>query len=203
MHELAPYFGLLSSFDNANAVAIDLAHNVFLVGSVLSRKPERVLELGVGSGYVTSSLLYALRYNRKGKLTSVDNWFDWNGAEPAFASAFRAQGVSVIVSGEEEFVRSTPDDAYDFLVSDADHFQSHSWLDQHLRIVEHDGFLFFHDTNQPRTFPGLASIEAQLQARGLPSVHFKESSRPEERCQRGWLFAVNKKSMSSRRQEER
>ena len=35
-------------------------------------------------------------------------------------------------------------------------------------IVAHDGFLFFHDTNQPRMFPGLATIEASIQARGLP-----------------------------------
>jgi len=193
MHELTPYFNLLSSFNNANAVAIDLAHNVFLVGAVLARKPERVLELGVGSGYVTNSLLHALRFNRKGKLTSVDNWFDWKGVEPAFVAALRAAGVSVVVSSEEDFVRSAPDDAYDFLVSDADHFKSASWLDQHLRIVQHDGFLFFHDTNQPRTFPGLATIEEQIKTRGLPHFHFKESSRPEERCQRGWLFAINQK----------
>ena len=193
MHDLAPYFNLLSSFNNANAVAIDLAHNVFLVGAVLARKPERVLELGVGSGYVTNSLLHALRFNRKGKLTSVDNWFDWNGAEPVFVARLRAAGVNVVVSSEEEFVRSAPDDVYDFLISDADHFKSGGWLYQHLRIVQHGGFLFFHDTNQPRMFPSLATIEAQIKARGLPHFHFKESSRPEERCQRGWLFVINQK----------
>ena len=194
MHELGPYFNLLSSFNNANAVAIDLAHNVFLIGAVLARKPDRVLELGVGSGYVTNSLLCALRFNRKGKLTSVDNWFDWNGVEPKFVAPLRAAGVNVVVSGEEEFVRAAPDGAYDLLVSDADHFKSGGWLDQHLRIVQHDGFLFFHDTNQPRMFPGLATIEGQIQERGLPHFHFKESSRPEERCQRGWLFVINKKA---------
>jgi hypothetical protein len=105
MHELTPYFDLLSSFNNANVVAIDLAHNVFLVGAVLARKPANLLELGVGSGYVTNSLLHALRFNHRGRLTSVDNWFDWGGAEPAFASSIRAAGVTVVVSGEEEFVR--------------------------------------------------------------------------------------------------
>jgi predicted O-methyltransferase YrrM len=193
MHELAPYFNLLSSFNNTNAVAIDLAHNVFLVGAVLARKPENVLELGIGSGYVTNSLLHAIRFNRKGRLTSVDNWCDWKGAQPAFVPPLRAAGVNIVVAGEEEFVRAAPDDAYDFLVSDADHFRSGGWLDQHLRIVQHDGFLFFHDTNQPRMFPGLATIEGQIQSRGLCHFHFKESSRPEERCQRGWLFVINKK----------
>ncbi|HVX15399.1 MAG TPA: class I SAM-dependent methyltransferase [Pirellulales bacterium] len=194
MHDLNPYFDLLATFNNQNAVAIDLAHNVFLVGSVLARKPARVLELGVGSGYVTRSLLHALRYNRKGTLTSVDNWFDWNGAEPPFAAALRAAGATIVTSGEEEFVRLAPDDAYDFLVSDADHFRSAGWLDQHLRIVEAGGFLFFHDTNQPRMFPGLATIEGQVRERGLQHFHFKESSRPEERCQRGWLFVINQKT---------
>jgi predicted O-methyltransferase YrrM len=193
MHELTPYFNLLSSFNNANMVAIDLAHNMFLVGAVLARKPERILELGVGSGYVTNSLLHAVRYNRKGKVTSVDNWADWKGVEPAFAANLRAAGVSVIVSGEEEFVRATPDNAYDMLISDADHFRSSAWLDQHLRIVANDGFLFFHDTNQPRMFPGLTTIEGQIKDRGLPCFHFKESSRPDERCERGWLFVINKK----------
>lgn len=193
MHDLAPYFELLATFNNQNAVAIDLAHNVFLVGAVLSRKPEQVLELGVGSGYVTRSLLYALRYNRKGRLTSVDNWFDWKGAEPPFAAGLRAAGANIVVSGEEEFVRAAPNDAYDLLVSDADHFKSASWVDQHLRIVQHGGFLFFHDTNQPRAFPGLAGIESEIQERGLPHFHFKDSSRPDERCQRGWLFVINQK----------
>ncbi len=53
------------TFDNANTVAIDLAHNVFLVGALLARKPDNLLELGVGSGYVTHSLLHGMRFNRK------------------------------------------------------------------------------------------------------------------------------------------
>lgn len=113
---------------------------------MLSRKPENVLELGIGSGYVTMSLLHALRFNGRGKLTSVDSWFDWRGVEPPGVANLRGAGVNVVTSGEEEFVRAAPADAYDLLVSDADHFRSHLWLDQHLRIVAHDGFLFFHDT---------------------------------------------------------
>jgi predicted O-methyltransferase YrrM len=195
MQELTPYFNLLSTFNNSNnVVAIDLAHNVFLVGAILARKPDNVLELGVGSGYVTASLIYALRFNRKGRLTSVDNFFDWGGSEPAHVGSLRGAGVNVIIKGEEEFVRAAPSDAYDFLVSDADHFRSGGWLDQHLRLVQHDGFLFFHDTNQPQMFPSLATIEGQIKERGLPHFHFKESSRPDERCQRGWLFVINKKS---------
>ena len=84
-------------------------------------------------------------------------------------------------------------DALDFLISDADHLKSQNWLDQHMRVVQNDGFMFFHDTNQPRVFPGLATIEDQLKSRGLFCLHFRENSRPDERCDRGWLFAVNRK----------
>ena len=191
-NELAGYFQLLAR-GNPSAAAIDIAHNLFLVGAAVAKKPSRLLELGIGSAFVTQSLLHALRFNGKGRLTSVDNWLDWNGSPPPFVDGLRSAGVNVIVASEEEFVRASPDDAYDFLVSDADHFNSAAWLDQHLRIVEHDGFLFFHDTNQPRRFAGLATIERQISERGLPHFHFKESSRPEERCERGWLFVVNKK----------
>jgi len=193
MHDLATYFKLLTSFNNRNAVAIDLAHNVFLVGAVLARKPHSILELGIGSGYVTQSLLLALRFNQRGRLTSIDNWFDWHGGEPQFVQALRKAGVNIIISGEEEFVRSAPDDSYDFLVSDADHYRSGSWLDQHLRIVQHGGFLFFHDTNQPKMFPSLATIVPEIHERGLFHFHFTESSRSDERCQRGWLFVINAK----------
>jgi predicted O-methyltransferase YrrM len=193
MQELAPYFQLLSTFNNNNVVAIDLAHNVFLVGAVLARKPENVLELGFGSGYVTTSLFHALRFNQKGRLTTVDNWFDWRGVEPPAVHSFRQAGINVVTSGEEEFVRAAATDTYDFLVSDADHFRSGSWLDQHLRIVKHDGFMFFHDTNSAETFPSLGSIAPQIKQRGLPHYHFTQSTRPDERCQRGWLFVINKK----------
>ena len=103
------------------------------------------------------------------------------------------ESVARVTASEEAFVRSCPADAYDFLVSDADHFRSGGWLDQHLRIVQHDGFLFFHDTNQPQQFPSLGAIEPQVKERGLPYFHFKESSRGDERCQRGWLFVINQK----------
>jgi predicted O-methyltransferase YrrM len=194
MQDIAPLLTFLSSFNNNNVVAIDLAHNIFLIGAVLSRKPDNVLELGFGSGYVTTSLFQALSFNRKGHLTTVDNWFDWQGREPPYIENFRKVGINVITSGEEEFVRAAPSDTYDFLVSDADHFRSGGWVDQHLRIVKHDGFIFFHDTNSGAMFPSLGTIEGQIKERGLSHYHFKESSRPDERCQRGWLFVINKKN---------
>ena len=191
--ELMPYFGLLSRFDDSNPVAIDLAHNFFIVGSVLAKKPKMVLELGMGSGYLTSSLVHALKYNGVGTLTTVDSWYDTNGIEPAVVSDFRKSGVNVVLSTEEQFVKQAPTDGYDFLVSDADHMRSFEWLDEHLRIVKPDGLMFFHDTNNPEMFSGLATLERQVVERGLPYYHFTQNSRVGERCSRGLLFVMNKK----------
>jgi hypothetical protein len=192
--ELVPLFNLLAGFDHRNVVALDRAHNMFLIGAVMARKPLDILELGIGSAYVTMSLMYAIRYNQRGRLTSVDNWADWGGQEPPGVDALRKGGANIVTMGEEAFVRAAASDSYDLLVSDADHFRSAGWLDQHLRIVRHDGFMFFHDTNSLNAFPGLATIERRIGELGLPCFHFKESSRPDERCDRGWLFVINKKT---------
>ena len=193
MKELQPYFDLLTSFDHNQIVALDRAHGMFLNGAVLAKKPQNVLELGIGTGYTTLTLLHALRYNGMGKLTSVDNWFDWGGKEPAGVNVFRQAGVNIVAMGEGEFLKQAATDAYDLLVSDADHFHSHEYLDEHLRITQNDAFLFFHDTNSPGTFPGLATIEERIRAKGLPCFHFKTNSRADEHCDRGFLFVMNKK----------
>jgi predicted O-methyltransferase YrrM len=196
MSDLDAYFNVLRTYKPgaASAGALDLPHNVFLIGAVLARKPHHVLELGVGSGFVTVSLLHALRHNGRGALTCVDNWSAWGGAEPAGVQNFRAAGVNVVTMDEAHFVHDARTDAFDMLISDADRSRGHEWLDDHLRIVQSDGFLFFRDTNQPAIFPGLATIENRIRERGLPHFHFKESTRPDERCERGWLFVINRKT---------
>ncbi|HEY7243966.1 MAG TPA: class I SAM-dependent methyltransferase [Xanthobacteraceae bacterium] len=192
-HALAAFFDLVLGFDHRNCIAIDCAHNIFVIGAVLSKKPRNILELGIGTGYLSMSLVHALKYNQTGRLTSVDNWLDTHGWEPRLGAELRAEGVEVVCASEEEFVRRAPADAYDFLVSDADHQRSWSWLDEHIRIVEHDGFMFFHDTNQPDVFPGLAQLESRVKKLGLPFYHFTQGSREDEHCTRGILFVINKK----------
>ena len=193
MTELAPYFQMLEGFNHENVVALDRAHNLFLIGLILARKPERILELGIGTGYITASIVHALSYNKKGRLTSVDNWYDWGGMEPEGVANLRRAGVDVVSMGEHEFVLQAPTDGWDVLISDADHMHSQEWIEQHIRITRNGGFMFFHDTNQPGVFPGLATIEDKLKERGIFCLHFKENSRPDEHCDRGWLFAVNRK----------
>src|SRR5262245_248985 len=121
MQELKQYFEMLPQFVG-NVRAVDLAHNMFLFGCVVARKPRHVLEMGMGTGYVTGSLVHALNYNRVGDLTCVDNWFDWGGREPEGIAQVRAAGVRVVAPMDENaFLRSAPDNAYDLVVSDADH----------------------------------------------------------------------------------
>jgi predicted O-methyltransferase YrrM len=189
MSDLAQYFQLVTDFQPEER-AIDVAHNLLLVGAVLSKKPERILELGIGTGFVTRSLVAAVRFNGKGHITSVDNWFDWHGNEPSWIDQLREEGVTVRIDSEQAFLQKCPSDEYDFLISDADHVNSGNWLSEHLRVTRNDGFLFFHDTNSP-AWPTLLTIQRRLSH--LPHYHFTENSRPDERCSRGWLFVINKK----------
>jgi predicted O-methyltransferase YrrM len=190
---LIAYLQLLTNFDDRNPVALDKAHNLFVVGLILATKPKRILELGIGSGFLTSSIIYALQYNRLGTLTSVDNWFDTYGVEPHLVTELRKAGVDCVVSGEEEYVRNAPTNHFDILISDGDHYNSPKWLDQHLRIVRPQGILLFHDTNNNSMFPALSSIEPALIELGLWCYHFTANSRHGERCDRGLLFAINRK----------
>lgn len=184
----------LETFEDPGHVAIDRAHAVFLMGAVLARKPRDLLELGVGSGFVTRTLVAGVRYNGVGRITAVDNWLDWRGDEPPVIAELRAAGVEVMAPvPERDFVHGAATDAYDLLVSDADHRRSGTWVDEHLRIVRHDGFMFFHDTNHADRFKTLGLIEKRLRELRLPFHHFTESTRDDERCERGWLFAINKK----------
>ncbi|MDQ6828428.1 MAG: class I SAM-dependent methyltransferase [Gemmatimonadota bacterium] len=203
MDALNKYFEYIAHFDNSSGVALDRAHNLFLFGCLVSRKPQHVLELGIGSGFVSWTVVHGLRYNTRGSLTSVDNWLDWKGVEPPIAAELRAAGVEIIAPvAEKDFVRSAQTDAYDFLISDADHRRSGSWIDEHLRITQHDGFMFFHDTNHEERYQGLKAIQSRIAELQLPHFHFTESSRADERCERGWLFAINKKDQETRTRAE-
>jgi glycosyltransferase involved in cell wall biosynthesis len=195
MENLRQYFDHILTFDHSGLSPIDRCHNLFLIGAVLSKKPENVLELGIGTGYVTASLIHALHYNGKGKLTCVDNWFDWSGKEPAGVERFRSAGVRVVAPvSEKDFLKKCPPDTYDFLISDADPFLSGLWIDEHLRIATDKGFMFFRNTNRSDDMPNLALIEKRLKDLGLFYYHFTEQSRSDEHCQSGWLFAINDKA---------
>lgn len=173
-----------------NPTAIDLAHAVLLAGVVASAKPDDVLELGFGGGYSTDAIVQSLTWNGRGRLTIVDDWSDWRGVRPTHAARFPA--VEFVTESEESFVKSAPANRYDMLVSDADHSRSHLWFGDHCRIVRDSGTMFFHDTANA-DYPNLAGIVRDVESAGMPHTHFIASSRPGERCGRGWLMATNRK----------
>jgi glycosyltransferase involved in cell wall biosynthesis len=198
MENLRAYFDHILNFDHSSLSPIDRCHNLLLIGAVLSKKPDHILELGIGTGYVTAGLIHALRYNRKGKLTCVDKWFDWGGQEPPGIEKIRAAGVKVVAPMDEgQFVKECPADTYDVLISDADSFLSGLWVDEHLRIATDKAFMFFRNTNRSEDLPNLALIEQRLKQLGLLYYHFTEQSRSDERCAAGWLFAINDKTKSA------
>jgi SAM-dependent methyltransferase len=184
---------MLQLSESSDPTALDLAHVALLQGTAASLKPERVLELGVGSGYATDAVLQALAWNGRGELTCVDNWCDWGGREPPHARDLRDRGVTVVHSEEGAFVRAAPTDRYDLVISDAAHGAADRWVEDSLRIVRPEGVLFFHDTANP-DFPNLARITAHVARAGLPHYHFARSTRPGERCGRGWLMVTNRKA---------
>ena len=198
MENLRKYFDHVLNFDHSSRGAVDRCHNLFVTGAVLARKPHNVLELGIGTGYLTWSLIYALRYNGMGQLTCADNWFDWGMTEPAGIDKIRAAGVQVTAPvSEEEFVKQSPSNVYDFLISDADQFLSGLWIDELLRICQHNAFMFFRNTNRKDDLPNLQLIEKRIKELGLHHYHFTETSRDDEHCYQGWLFAVNDKTRFS------
>ena len=178
----------LLSFDSAQRVAVDDPHAVLIFGLAVSHKPQEVLEIGVGSGFLTQTLLNAVDYNRCGTLTCVDNWYDTDGQEPAFFEDLRSRGARFVFSSEEDFVKSCEANAYDFILSDGDHFNSGEWIDETLRILRPGGVVIFHDTNQPDVFPSLQKIVKRVEELGLFHYHFTQKSRKDERTDRGLLL---------------
>jgi predicted O-methyltransferase YrrM len=174
--------------------AMDVCHYLQIIGSLLAKKPEQVLEVGIGTAQLTAALVMGLRYNGTGVLTCVDNWSEWRGVEPAGIVALRESGVRVVAPvSERNFLSECPDNTYDFVISDGDHRNVDQWVDDYFRITRPNGFIYFHDTNNNSMFPAISRVLERVQELGLPYYHFIKSTRPEERCERGLLLVVNEK----------
>ena len=191
MENLKHYFEYLSAFDPAEINSIDHCHNVLLIGSVLSKKPRNVLELGIGAGGLTISIIYALRYNGVGKLTCVDDWSAWDGREPDGIDEIRAGGVKIVAPvGIAEYLPQCPDSAFDMVVADALQIEEMETLDQLERVAAEGAFVFFRNSNRQVSGGRNGAIEKWLGNRQMCCYHFTESSRPDEHCEEGWLFSI-------------
>lgn len=168
-------------------VKMDQCHLDLIYGLLVSHKPGKVLELGMGSGVATDVILRAFRYNGLPlDLTCVDNWLDWQGKKPQDVAQYEAAGVKVITAGEKEFVFSCSE-KFDFIVSDADHDHAQDWFDRTLSLLRPGGVLIYHDVTNP-DFRNLYSIYLSAKNANLSHFLFNTSSREEEKCERGLLI---------------
>lgn len=193
MDNIKAFVELLAGSDCQEA-AMDTCHYLQIVGSLVAKKTDNILEVGIGTAMLTTGLVMGMRYNQCGRLPCVDNWRDWHGIEPPEIATLREAGVMVIAPVEERvFLASSETDTYDFVVSDGDHSNSGTWVDEYFRITKPEGFIYFHNTNNHKMFPTLALVQQRVLQLGLPHYHFTQSSRKDERCERGLLFVVNRK----------
>lgn len=186
MNSIQKYFNTINIFE-WSPVAIDKCHSMLLFGALVSYKPEKVLEIGIGSGFATRALLSGIEYNQKGSLTCVDSWHDWNGEEPAHIEELRNQGATIVKSKEETFVKNCKPGEYDFIVADGDHRNSHLWAEDTYKLAKVNGLLFFHDVSMSR-YPGLKRFIEIAEEKGYSYILFDKSTLESEMCERGWLM---------------
>ena len=179
-------------------VAMDKAHIELIAAVAAALKPKRVLEMGYGSGRTTQAMIMANALYELGlHYTLVDNWTDWNGVMPAEVVALtmtKNMVFNVCTSTEEQFVGelSKKGEAFDLIVSDADHHRSHFWFSVVLeRLLAPGGVAFFHDVCSP-DFKSLWNLPIYARNWGMDIRVFSASSLKEERCERGLLMVMKR-----------
>lgn len=174
-------------YNQAPHVMIDRNHNSLIYSTAICSKPKEILELGIGSGFITYVLLYAIQYNCIGKITSVDNWSDWGSKPPEIQNLIN-YGVCVIESEEETFVRNAKKGFYDLIVVDGNHNDGHKWASETLDLLSPGGVLFAHDII---LFPNLGIYKKLAEERNLSYKIYSTSTRKDERCDRGFIVIYN------------
>ena len=182
----------ISRYPAGNTQALDFVHAHLVAGLVLSHKPKEILELGVGSAYLTSVLLEAIRENGCGRLTSVDNFFDWGGKKPAHIADLQCSYPewNLIVEDESAFVGNLRPETYAFVVSDGDHTRGYQMAPALFKSARPGSILVFHDTCS-EMFRLLGRLPGRCRQLGFPVLHFTAKSKPDERTDRG-LLVVSK-----------
>jgi predicted O-methyltransferase YrrM len=184
-------------------VMVDECHASLIAALVKAHKPVKLLELGVGSGFTSKQILDSLDWNGldTARYTLVDNWADWNFSIPEGIEHIARHPMCTIYQlSEMQFVFSTPE-KYDFIFSDADHWNADKWFDYvYERLLEPGGILIYHDvcTCDPPdgglVFPNLKNIYDRCVQLGIYHKVFNKSSKPDERCWRGLLVIFKKEA---------
>lgn len=170
-------------------VAIDGNHAFLTTALVSCRKPKKILELGFGAGESCRSILNGLRYNgNQFNFTLVDNWLDFGGIPPEEIKKQDYEGVTFVTSGEQEYVFSTKD-KFDFIFSDADHFNTQEWfIHVYENLLNKEGILIYHDVTNSSIFPNLLRIYSDAIKNDFHHMLFNYNSRSDEKCDRGLLI---------------
>ena len=197
MENLRKYFDyILNKNPYLNPAAVDLNHAMLLLGIAMSNKPKDILELGIGTAFISFTLLTAIKYNNNGgQLTCIDNFQDLGGNMPRnIPNELTKLGAKIIAPIDEyKFVSTCSSDSYDLIVSDADHTRAGKWVDEILRIARSDAFIFIHDADN-KDYPGLRKYSQTVKDKNFPHFLFNKSTRQDERCHlNGWLMFQNKK----------
>ena len=168
-------------------VAVDKCHAILLYGIITSIKPDNVLEIGIGSGFITKTILHALNYNGKGHLKSVDNWYDWRGKEPKHVQELRDMGCNIVAPIEEEVFVKSEKKTYDIIMVDGNHNEGGNWAEDTYRLLNDGGMLFAHDVDQER-YPTLKRYIEIAKERKYNFSVFNKNSLNNEECDRGLLM---------------
>lgn len=172
-------------------VMMDDCHIDLIRSLVLSSKPATILEIGIGTGAVTATLLKAIKTNGIGSLTCVDNFVDWNFNTPKGFEQLEG-AVEFIQSTEEAFI-DTCDRKFDFIISDADHNNTGRWFNSTLSLLNDGGILIYHDATSPH-YPSVSHCLRLAGEQNLDHMVFNKSSQPWERCERGLLVIMKGRS---------
>lgn len=184
---------------------IDIAHAMLLFGTILSLKPQKILELGIGTGIVSETILNATKYNGIDyKYDALDNCMiipDWisgawdrAGGYPTrnYIEKLKNENVNLIGEDEGKYVTNCESNKYDLIISDADHNRAGEWAEHIFRICKPNGIIFFHDVCC-KEYVSLHKYIDYVNQNAIPHYIFNKCSRPDEICYRGWLMVINKK----------
>jgi predicted O-methyltransferase YrrM len=185
---------------------IDVAHAMVLFGVILAQKPKNILELGIGTGVASETILNAIKYNSmKCQYDAVDfcmqfsettKRYEYQGhwAYPTheYIEKLRKENVNLIGLDERVFVENCESNKYDLIISDADHERAGEWADHIFRICKPNGIIFMHDI-AGTWHPSLQKYMEYINNHSIPHYLFEKNSRGDEICQRGWLMIINKK----------
>jgi predicted O-methyltransferase YrrM len=183
------FFDFILNFKRDNS-SVDVNHCMLIYALAISHKPENILEIGVGSGFVTKTLHYATQYNGKGNITCVDNFHDWKGSKPNIIEEID-RDVTFVKSDEKSFVANHQEPIWDFIVLDADHNHSHEWAEFSYNMGRPNSIFIIHDIHYA---PNLLKYWEVAIKNRFPNFIFDKSSRSDEGCEVG-LLVVRKDCM--------